>query len=130
MKLIRMSKVLLSHNSLRKIIYPANAWHIFAENAPVKRQNDNYQQQTQRQPFTIPLKNEVPRNTKISEKQNWRQSETGGLASLLELKINAKLMLITNIDIGDRLIKRQVGVVKNIEIKKKCSQSYIFGIRW
>lgn len=48
---------------------------------------------------------------------------------MLELKINAKLMLINNIDIGDRLIKRQVRVVKNIEIKKKCSQSYIFGIR-
>ena len=52
----------------------------------------------------IPAKDEVPKNSKISdikESQNRKQYETG--VSLLELKVNDKAMLTTNIKIEDRL---------------------------
>ena len=71
--------------------------------------------------ITIPAKDEVPKNSKISdikESHNRKQSETGGLASLLELKVNARVMLTTNINIEDRLINGQMGTVKYIEIKE------------
>ena len=71
--------------------------------------------------ITIPAKDEVTKNSKISdikEAQNRKQSETGGLASLLELKVNATVMLTTNINIEDRLINGQMGTVKHIEIKE------------
>ena len=46
--------------------------------------------------------------------QNRKQTETGGLASTLKLKLGAKVMLTVNIDISDKLINGQIGIVKNI----------------
>ena len=54
----------------------------------------------------------------IKEAQNRKQSETGALESLLELKVNARVMLTTNINIEDPLINRQMGTVKHVEIKE------------
>ena len=68
--------------------------------------------------ITIPAKDEVPKISKmleIREAQNRKQSVTGGLASLLELKVNFRVMLKTNINIEDRLINKQIGTVKHIE---------------
>lgn len=68
--------------------------------------------------ITIPAKDEVLKNSKmleIREAQNQKQSETGGLTSLLELKVNFRVMLATNINIEDRLINKQMGTVKHIE---------------
>lgn len=48
----------------------------------------------------ISSKEKVPTKSKISdvrEAQNGRQSDTGGLKSLLESKINATVMLTANI---------------------------------
>ena len=67
---------------------------------------------------TRPAKDEVLKNSKmleIREAQNQKQSETGGLTSLLELKVNFRVMLATNINIEDRLINKQMGTVKHIE---------------
>ena len=77
--------------------------------------------QIPRQLIAIPAKDEVPKNSKISdirEAQNRKQSETGGLASLIELKVNARVMLTTNINIEDWLINGQMGTVKHIKIRK------------
>ena len=68
--------------------------------------------------ITIPAKDEVLKNSKmleIREAQNQKQSETGGLTSLLELKVNFRVMLKTNINIEDRLINKQMETVKHIE---------------
>ena len=68
--------------------------------------------------ITTPAKDEVLKNSKmleIREAQNQKQSETGGLTSLLELKVNFRVMLATNINIEDRLINKQMGTVKHIE---------------
>ena len=101
--------------------YPGSILHIFAENAPIKRHNDNQLKHIPEQLIIIPAKDEVPKNSKTSdirEAQNRKQSETGGLASLLELKANVRVMLTTNINIEDRLINGQMGTVKHIEIKE------------
>ena len=45
----------------------------------------------------------------IQAAQNQKQTNTGGLAKLLQLKIGAKGMLTVNIDIQDWLINSQVG---------------------
>ena len=71
--------------------------------------------------MTIPAKDEFPKNSNISdirEAQYREQSETSGLASLLELKINARIMSTTNTTIEDRLINGQMETVKHIEIKE------------
>ena len=52
------------------------------------------------------------------EAQNRKHSGTGGLAFLLELKFNARVMLTTNINIEGRLINEQGATFKHIEIKK------------
>ena len=43
-------------------------------------------------------------NADIAEARNRSQSETGGLALLLRLKIDARVMITANIDIPNRLI--------------------------
>ena len=101
--------------------YPCYPGNIFTENAPVKRHNDNQLKHIPGQLITIPAKDEVPKKSKISyirEVQNRKQFETGGLASLLELKVNARVMLAASINIKDRLINRQMETVKHKEIKK------------
>ena len=62
--------------------------HIFAENALVKKHNDNRLKHLPGKITKIPAKDEVPKNSKISDvrkAQNRKVSETGGLASMLEL---------------------------------------------
>ena len=81
--------------------------------------------QIPRQLITIPAKDKVPKNSKISdirEAQNRKQSETGGLKSSLEIKVNARVKLTTNINIIDQLINGQMGTMKHIEIKKNGFQ--------
>ena len=78
--------------------------------------------QIPRQLIAIPAKDEVPKNSKISdirEAQNRKQSETGGLKSSLEIKVNVRVKLTTNINIIDQLINGQMGTMK---IKKNGFQ--------
>ena len=48
----------------------------------------------------------------IQAAQNQKQTNTGGLAKLRKLKTGAKVMLTVNIDIQDRLINGQTGVIR------------------
>ena len=61
----------------------------------------------------------------VREAYNRKQLQTAGLASSLELKIKAMMMLTTNINVKDWLIKWQIGTVKYFKIKKK-SELYIW----
>ena len=106
--------------------YSGNILDTFAENAPVKRHNDNRLKHIPGKLITIPAKDEVPENSKnsdVREAQNRKMSETGGLVSILKLKINARFILTTNINIEDRLINGPMGTVKHIESKDKEVQT-------
>ena len=49
----------------------------------------------------------LPKNIpqqKINEILNHNQSETGGLAQTLNIKLNAQVILTVNIDLQDRLV--------------------------
>ena len=54
----------IDKNDLR---YPGNILHIFTENAPVKRHNDNQLKHIPGQLIAIPAKDEVSKNSKISD---------------------------------------------------------------
>ena len=58
----------------------------------------------------------------IEEVLNRNQSETGDLARILEVKVNARIMLTVNIDIADRLINGQIETVKHIQILENYQQ--------
>ena len=108
--------------------YLGSVLHIFSENPPVKIHNNNYLKQFSWRLIAIPAKNAVPKNPKMSdvrEAHNRKQLQTAGLASSLELKIKAMMMLTTNINVKDWLIKWQIGTVKYFKIKKK-SEQYIW----
>ena len=47
----------------------------------------------------------------IKRVQEMKQTDTGGLAFELKLKISARIILLSNIDINDRLINGQLGTV-------------------
>ena len=67
--------------------------------------------------FTIPAKDQFPKSIsrqKIAEVLNRNQSETGGLAGVLNIKLNARIMLTVKIDLQDRLVNGQLGTVKCI----------------
>ena len=60
----------------------------------------------------------MPKNVsihKINKVLNRNQSETGGLAEILKIKINARVMLTVNIDFHDRLVNGQLGTEMHIE---------------
>ena len=106
--------------------YSGNILDTFAENAPVKRHNDNRLKLIPGKLITIPAKDEVPKNSKnsdVREAQNRKMSETGGLVSILKLKINARFILTTNVNIEDRLINGPMGTVKHTESRDKEVQT-------
>ena len=64
---------------------------------------------------------EIPRkcsNADIADARNRSQSETGGLALLLHLKIGARVIITVNIDIPNRLINGQLGIVKHFKFEQ------------
>lgn len=98
--------------------YPHKALHIFAENNPVQAHNMKMLNTISSSLVTIPAIDDIPKNCKVAdieEAQNRRQSETGGLALLLHVKVEARVMITTNIDISDRLINGQLGTVKQFK---------------
>ena len=61
------------------------------------------------------LKSQIEENHKIENNLRLVASHQ----SLLELKVNARVTLTTNINIEERLINRQMDTAKHIEIKEK-----------
>ena len=97
--------------------YPHHALHLFAENAPVIAHNERKLNDIDHPLFTINAIDEILRYTPISlvtDALNRKQNETGGVARVLKLKVNAKIMITANIDIDDRLINGQIGTVYKI----------------
>ncbi|XP_057304469.1 ATP-dependent DNA helicase PIF5-like [Hydractinia symbiolongicarpus] len=110
--------------------YPANALHIFAENAPAKVHNNIMLESVDAFCFTIQSIDQLPKNVAkgiIEKALNRNQSETGGLATELKIKVGARVMLTVNIDIADRLINGQIGTVKHVKADNanKVSKIYV-----
>ena len=70
-------------------------------------------------PQKNPVKDDIPKDCSISEVQILNQSETGGLATLSELKIILRVKFKTNIYISVRSTEGQIGTVKHIKAKEK-----------
>ena len=69
----------------------------------------------------IKVEEEGLKNSKILDirkEQNRKQSEIGGLTSIPELQVNARVMLTTNINTEYRFISGQIGITKHVEIKE------------
>ena len=101
--------------------YPEQALHIFPEDGSVSAHNLMMLNKLPGDLLAIHAIDTIPcisgfTQCQIMAAQSRRQSESGGLARLLTLKLESKVMLTVNIDIQDRLINGQMGVVKYFEI--------------
>ena len=56
---------------------------------------------------------------KICEVLTHNHGETGGLAGVLDIEAEARIMLILNVDLHDRLVSGQLGVVKRVNKHKR-----------
>ena len=92
--------------------YPHNALHIFAKNANANRHHDNLPQHVAQD--------------KIDKLFKKNQSQTGGLAGNLHIKLNARVILTVNIDLQDRLVNGQLGTVKYIVLSSQNNVSKIY----
>ena len=98
--------------------YPWNALHLFAENDSVNVHNLKMLERLPSEKFTSTSIDIFPKSFPDAEKnrvKNMKQTDTGGLAAELTLKIGVRVMLISNIDIDDRLINGQLGTVTNFK---------------
>lgn len=94
--------------------YPWDALHLFAENSAVNRHNLHMLNSLPTENVRIVSIDSLPRTfteRECDRVKTLKQSDTGGLAAELDLKIGARVMLVTNIDIEDRLINGQLGTV-------------------
>lgn len=69
--------------------------NISAENVPAQRHYSFMLKNIQNKLFSIAVKDKFPKFCSIldiSEVQNWKKSDTGSIATLLELKVNAEVM--------------------------------------
>ena len=107
--------------------YQEQALHIFAENGHVSTHNLMMLNKLPDDLVAIHAIDTIPANSgfvqsQILAAQNRKQSESGGLARLLTLKLESKVMLTVKIDIQERLINGQMGVVKYFEIVDNAFQ--------
>ena len=100
--------------------YPTTALHIFAENKTRRVHKEPMLDNLSNNLIFIFAENEIPKNCSkadIVEARNRRHSETAGLALLLRLKIYVRVMISANVDIPNRLINGNVGIVKQLKFK-------------
>ena len=101
--------------------YPQNVVDMFEENYPAVVHNKKILDTLPGELCRVNATDNIPADCKyplqcIASGQNRKQTDTGGLAKSLELKVGAKVMITVNIDIKDRLINFQVGEVFEFKI--------------
>ena len=117
--------------------YPINALHIFAENEPARLHNFEMLKKIEDPQVSIDAFDLVP--TKVpsfvyDRILSMNQAKTGGLAFQLQIKVGAKVMLTSNVDIPDKLINGQIGIVaqiitENSVVKLIFKHFYLPGLR-
>ena len=100
--------------------YPKVPWQMYAENKPAMKRNEAVLNELPGELYITEANDKIPDNCKyplplIEGAKNQKQTNTGGLAKLLKLKIGAKVILTVNIDIKGRLINGQTGIFRHIE---------------
>ena len=113
--------------------YPTDALHIWAENNPVTQHNNKKLMQIQRPLYQLTAIDQCP--SIVSKQDIGRvlatgRSETGGLDHDILVKETARVMLTTNIDIADRLLYGQVGIIVKIDVNKDTKQPSIIYIKF
>ena len=91
--------------------------HNFAENTPADTHNLAKLEALDSPLHNIPSIDLIPKHVssqKIEEVLNLNQSNTSGLAQLLNIKLNARVILTLNIDVKHRLVNGQLGTVMHI----------------
>ena len=93
---------------------------VLAENVAAKRHSNFMVKNIPITLFSVPAKENNPKIVwfYIFLRYRIKNSQTNGLASFLDLKVNARVIITTNIDVSDRLIKSKIETVKPIETKK------------
>ena len=103
--------------------YPKEALQIYAENERAMKKNTFVLNDLRDELYTIIVTDKVSDNCKyqmtlMQAAQNQKETITGDLAILLNLRNSANVMLIVNIDIQDRLINGQSGIVVILNLLK------------
>ena len=107
--------------------------HIFAENAPVDRHNNEHLDHLTKNLYTLKATDQYPLNVTRQDLDRVLargRSETGGLDSVILAKENVRVMLTTNIDINDRLINGQMGTIKKISINHTTQKPAVIYINF
>ena len=112
--------------------YPTDSLHIWAVNNPVTQHNNAKLKQIQRPLFQLKAIDQYPPN--ISKQDIDRvlargRSETSGLDHEIFVKETARVMLTTNIDITDRLINGQMGIIVKIDVNKNTKNPSVIYIK-
>ena len=97
--------------------YPIDAINIWAENLPVNEHNNFMLNRLPGCEYELISIDKVPNTVTetMLEKVNRRsQMNTGGSARKLVLKMDAKVMLTSNVDVADKLNNGQIGVIKHL----------------
>ena len=92
--------------------------HVYAENAFVNVYNQKMLEALNNEMFVVPVINMLPINIaasqRIKEVLDRNQTDSGGLASVIKIKVNSRVMLTVNLDLSDRPVNGQLGTVKVI----------------
>ena len=102
--------------------YPWDALHLFAENSAVNRHNQLMLNSIPTDVTIITAIDIIPESLSdrdLGKIKVMKQSDTGGLAYEVAIKIGARVMLVANIDIEDRLINGQLGSVVHFRLRNE-----------
>ncbi|XP_066921397.1 uncharacterized protein [Clytia hemisphaerica] len=105
--------------------YPIESLHLFAENASVHLHNIQRLDTLPSETINVEAMDVYPRDfteSQITKVKNLPLNDTGGLSVLFDLKIGARVMLISNIDIEDRLINGQLGTVTDVKFRNNKAE--------
>ena len=106
--------------------FPTDAVHIFAENEPARLHNNLMQERIEKPSFTLDATDHVPDRVPdhiYNRILGQRQSQTGGLASKLTVKVGAKVMLTYNVDTCDKLTNGQIGTIVHIKMENGMAKT-------
>ena len=95
---------------------------MFAEKKPAKEHNETQLNTLDTQLMLTDATDEIPKDIVLSQNlidatKQRKMSETRNLESPLKLKVDAQIMLTSNLNIDDRLVNGLVGTFKQIKYK-------------